>query len=106
TAVAVPPGRYPIVIEAGDGRGSRNLRVEDTIQVPAYGAATTRLAEPIIVYEASGRTSQQSQPDIIVNPRHTVPYGTQLAKLYVEAYGVSEGQAVTVTVEDEEGNRI
>ena len=42
--VALPPGTYVVAVEARDALGSRGFRAQDTLEVPAYGAAGRRLA--------------------------------------------------------------
>jgi GWxTD domain-containing protein len=45
------------------------------------------VATPIIAYHAAGRSQRNVPPDLILNPRHTVPYGGETPLLYVESYG-------------------
>lgn len=104
-AIALRPGRYDVTLHAADANSSRGFRVRDTLDVPRYGAAATRFAQPVVVYEASGRASRDSAPDLILNPRRTVAYGGD-ARVYLEAYGVTEALPVVVTVVDEQGSAV
>lgn len=96
--LALPPDRYTVHFEARDALSSRGLRAQDTLPVPAYGAAAATLAGPVLVYGASGRGSRTVAPELIVNPRRTVPYGGEPPRVYVEGYGVAAGEAVSVRV--------
>jgi GWxTD domain-containing protein len=85
-AFAMPPGRYILRLQAADANSSRGFRMTDTLTVPAYGTGVARLASPVLVYRAHGRTSRDSLPALIFNPRHTVPYGGEAPLLYLESY--------------------
>jgi GWxTD domain-containing protein len=95
--VAVAPGSYIVQLQTSDAHSSRGFRMTDTLTAPSYGSAGIRLATPILVYEAAGRTGRGQLPDLILNPRHTVAYGGESPLLYVEAYGGSEPVDVRVT---------
>jgi GWxTD domain-containing protein len=94
--LAVPPGRYIVQLAASDAHSSRGFRMTDTLTGPYYGSDGVRLAPPVLVYEAAGRTGRDMLPDLILNPRHTVAYGGESPLLYVEAYGGNEPLDVTV----------
>lgn len=104
-AIALRPGRYDVTLHAADAHSSRGFRVRDTLDVPRYGAAATRFPQPVVVYEASGRASRDSAPDLILNPRHTIAYGGD-ASVYLEAYGAAEALPMVVTVVDEQGSAV
>jgi len=104
--VALPPGTYVVAVEARDALGSRGFRAQDTLEVPAYGAAGRRLASPIFVYRAGGRPDQAARPQLIANPRHTIPYGTDAPRLYLEAYGVEPGFPARVRIVDDAGTEV
>jgi GWxTD domain-containing protein len=88
-AYAMPAGEYVVRVQAADANSSRGVRMTDTLTVPAYSAEASRIASPMLVYRAGGRTARADLPDLILNPRHTVPYGGERPVLYVEAYGDS-----------------
>jgi GWxTD domain-containing protein len=100
-AFAVPPGPYIIRLQAGDAHSTRGFRMTDTLTAPAYGGTGARVASPMLVYEAAGRSMRAELPGFILNPRHTVPYGGEPPVLYVEAY--DDAPHVDVQVLDEAG---
>jgi GWxTD domain-containing protein len=85
--VALQPGRYTVALRAADANSSRGFSMTDTLSAPAYGQHGARLASPMLVYEATGRTRRDEPPGLIINPRHTVPFGGAVPLLYLEAYG-------------------
>ncbi|NJD10270.1 MAG: GWxTD domain-containing protein [Gemmatimonadetes bacterium] len=101
--VALPPGRYEVSLHAADVHSSRDFRVTDTLDVPAYGAAAGRLGTPLLVYRAEGRATRAEQPFLITNPRHAVPYGGESPRVYLESYGLPAEQPLAVRVVDQTG---
>lgn len=95
-AFAMPPGRYILRLQAADANSSRGFRMTDTLTVPAYGPGVARIGSPVLVYRAHGRTSRDSLPALIFNPRHTVPYGGEDPLLYVETYDRDTTVAIQV----------
>ena len=96
--VALPPGQYVVDVAVRDASSSRGFETQDTLDVPAYGPSGRRITNPVLVYQARGRSAPGELPDFILNPRHSVPYGGEAARLYVEAYGVPAGYPVTMRV--------
>ncbi|MGH7573811.1 MAG: GWxTD domain-containing protein [Longimicrobiales bacterium] len=105
-AVVLPPGRYDVTLHASDANSTRGFRVRDTLDVPRYGANDVRFPQPLVVYEANGRSSREATPDLILNPRHTVAYGGAAPRVYLEAYGARDALRVVVTVVDEAGSAV
>ncbi|HSJ16205.1 MAG TPA: GWxTD domain-containing protein [Longimicrobiales bacterium] len=105
-AIAVTPGRYVLQLHAADVNSTRSMRAADTIDVPAYGAAATRLSTPLFVYHADGRSGRDERPGIIPNARHSVPYGGESPRLYLEGYGLAAGDTVSVRVLDDAGQSV
>ena len=105
-AIALAPGRYVIELKTADAHSSRGFAATDTVEVPAYGPQSTRLGTPVVVYSADGRPSRDVRPTLVSNPRHTVSYGVESPKLYVETYGAPAGEPVRVNVVDEKGASI
>jgi GWxTD domain-containing protein len=105
-AITLASGTYEVALEAADAKSTRGFRVRDTLEVPAYGPGATAIAQPIVVYQASARVSRALLPDLIVNPRHTVPYGGEAPRLYLEYYGAAAPVSVNVQVVDEAGTPV
>jgi GWxTD domain-containing protein len=93
--IAIAPGTYLVRLMANDANSSRGFRMTDTLAVPAYGAGAT-IASPMLVYRATGRTAKNELPELISNPRHTVPYGGAAPLLYLEAYSATDPVGVRV----------
>jgi GWxTD domain-containing protein len=85
-AFAVTPGDYIVRLQAGDVHSARGFSMMDTLTAPAYGMAGARVASPMLVYQSAGRRDRADLPELILNPRHTVPFGGEAPVLYLEAY--------------------
>jgi GWxTD domain-containing protein len=105
-AIAVKPGQYIVQMQANDVNSARGFRATDTINVPAYGAESTRIGSPVFVYNAKGRADRNIKPTLVSNPRNTAAYGGESPRVYVEAYGVAADQPVKVDVVNEQGTSI
>lgn len=86
TALTLDPGEYTVSIRVRDGLSARGLEATDTVPVPRYGPEDQILAPPVLAYRASPRTSRAEPPALLLDPRHTAPYGGQPPVAYVEAY--------------------
>lgn len=101
-AVAMPPGRYIVRLQASDLNSARGLRMTDTLTVPVYGMDRGHpVSAPVLVYQGDGRERRDQPPQLIFNPRHTVEYGGQSPLVYVEAYG-SEAAVPVRVVNDQD----
>ena len=100
-AILLAPGRYEVLFSASAEGTARSFETTDTLDVPNYGAAGSAIAGPIIIYQGAGRTTREALPELILNPRHTVAYGGEEPKLFVEWYGAGEPVPITVRVLDE-----
>jgi len=103
TAIALPPGRYSVEMAVRDAAvPDKGIELTDTLDVPAYRAGGRRLAGPVLVYRATGRASDGTSPELIVNPRHTIAYGGDAPRIYVEGYGFPAGQPLEVRIVSED----
>lgn len=99
TIVALPPGSYTVELEARDlAVAQKRIKMQDTLVVPAYRDGGRRMAGPFFVYQADGRESSSASPGLIVNPRHTLPYGSESVKVYLEGYGLPQGEQIRIRV--------
>ncbi|MGH7553821.1 MAG: GWxTD domain-containing protein [Longimicrobiales bacterium] len=105
-AITLPAGYYEVALQAADANSSRGFRVRDTLHVPTYGRDAKHLPQPIVVYHGLGRTNLERPPDLILNPRHTVAYGGDAPRVYLEVYGADEPRPVVVKVVDEAGTEV
>ena len=85
-AMAVAPGTYVISVQVADAHSSRGLRTADTLAVPVYGADANVVSAPLPAFEATGRSDRGLAPAIILNPRHSLPFGDGTPLIYVETY--------------------
>jgi len=82
----VRPGSYSVSVVVRDRNGPAyaESRIIDT--VPRFEGPA--LSGPIAMYEGAGRSRLDTLPDIVVNPRATLPYGADSLRFYVEGYGL------------------
>ncbi len=92
------PGIYSasVVVRDRNGPASSESRIVDT--VPQF--VGPGLSEPIATYQGSGRARLDTVPNIVVNPRATLPYGADSLRFYVEAYGLPAGTVLAAKVLD------
>jgi GWxTD domain-containing protein len=102
-AVALEPGVWQVRLLARDGSGGGRFMRDDTLTVPAFDASTASaapaLTAPLLVHQATARSDRSAPPELILNPRRTVPYGGQ-GQVYVEGYGLAAGTEVRLRVLD------
>lgn len=99
--VRLPSRRYTITLVVRDANGPNLGRAERVDTVPRFDAPA--LARPIAYYEGTGRSSLDSLPKLITNPKSTLPYGGDTLRFYVEAYGMPAGTALAAQVVDQGG---
>ena len=58
------------------------------------------LSEPIATYQGAGRSRRDALPDVVVNPRATLPYGADSLRFYVEGYDLPVGTHLAARVID------
>jgi GWxTD domain-containing protein len=100
----VAPGSYHAVVSVRDEQTGSVGRVEQAVTVPRFDRPS--LAQPAPVYQASGRTSPDDAPPILLNPRATVPFGLDTLRLYLEAYGAPPGARAYVTLVNATGDSV
>jgi GWxTD domain-containing protein len=93
--LTLPPGQAEVRIVMRDRHGTGYSQVGDTLELPRYDGER-RLSDLIPIYAGEARPVRRFVPDVVVNPRATVPYGTDTLGLYVEAYNVAEGASFTL----------
>lgn len=101
----VPPGVYVISAMVRDVGGSRAATQQATIAVPALG--TGRLSTPVVVYEATGRSTLDSAPGLLASPRSSAVFGRDsTVAIYVEAYGQGARLQVDFVVRNDKGAQL
>jgi GWxTD domain-containing protein len=87
--VGLRAGVYRVSVAVRDRNGPAASRQERTDTVPRFAGRT--VSAPIAVYQATGRTRLADTPKLLLNPRATLPYGSDSLRFYVEAYGLPRG---------------
>ena len=89
------PGEAVMRVSVRDRYGTGASHTVDTLVVPRFGdEASFSSLTPI--YDGQPRPTRGMIPDIVVNPRSTVSYGSDTLRLYMEAYGLESGTTVTL----------
>ena len=101
----VAPGVYAISAIVRDVGGSRGATQQATITVPALGSG--RLSTPVLVYEATGRSTLDSAPGLLTSPRSSAVFGRDsTVAIYVEAYGQGSRLPVDFVVRNDKGAQV
>jgi GWxTD domain-containing protein len=82
----VPPGQYSVSFLVRDAASSRSATQEGAITVPMLGQG--QLSTPLLVYEATRRSTLDSVPHLLASPRSSAVFGQDsTVSVYLEAYG-------------------
>jgi len=96
------PGVYTASVMIRDRNSPASARRERQDTVPRL--VRPALAAPLPVYEATGRASTSERLQVLVNPRATLPYGTDTLRFYVEGYGLPSGTRLAAQAVDQSDN--
>jgi GWxTD domain-containing protein len=80
------PGAAALTVVVTDLYGSDSTRAEQRLEVPEYGMGSAGLAI-VPAYRVKARTSRAQTPELVMNPRAYVTYGTDTLRFYIESYG-------------------
>lgn len=97
------PGVYTADVLIRDRNSPVSSRSERTDTVPRFNGPA--LAAPIAIYQGEGRGARGEWPQLLANPRATLPYGKDTLRFYVEAYELPPGTRVAVEAVDQGGTR-
>lgn len=101
----VAPGTYTLSALVRDVGGSRSASQTSTIAVPVLGSG--RLSTPLLIYEASGRTTLDSAPRLLASPRSSAVFGRDsTVAIYVEGYGQGTRLPVDFVVRNDRGAQL
>lgn len=100
--LTVHPGVYTATLVVRDRNSPALARREYVDTVPRF--ASPSLATPIAFYQGAGRTSSARPPDLLINPRATLPYGSDTLRFYVEGYDLPSGTRLAAQAVDQAGN--
>lgn len=101
----LPPGSYTIAVLVRDGSTSRSGTQEKPVEVPRFG---DRPSAPLMVIQATPRTSTGTAPELLANARNTIVLGRDSEMpLYVEVRDSSPaGVRMQVAVRDDKGEAL
>jgi GWxTD domain-containing protein len=99
--IPVAAGDYQLSIVVRDRNGPNVGRYMTSFSVPLLQGPA--ISTPIAVYQATPRNDAAAAPDLVVNPRSTVDYGTDSARFYIETYGLPAHSAIVVSALDAGG---
>ena len=94
----VRPGIYTVSVVVRDRNGPAYAEAQICDTVRRFEAPG--LGGPVPTYQGAGRTRLDALPDVVVNPRATLPYGADSLRLYVEGYGLPRGTRLAARVLD------
>jgi len=98
----IPPGEYTISFMVRDVSSNRSATQEGVITVPRL--AQGLLSTPILVYEASRRSTLDSLPRLLASPRSSAVFGQDsTVSVYLEAYGQQARLPVSFVVQNDRG---
>jgi GWxTD domain-containing protein len=94
----VPPGIYNVTVVLRDLNSPAYARVEMLDTIPMFGHAA--LGGPLAVYDAASRVRVESLPNLVVNPRAMLRFGSDSLRFYVEGYNLPVGTRLAARVLD------
>ena len=98
--LTVRPGIYTVSVVVRDRNGPAyaEAQIQDTVQ----RFAGPGLSRPIPTYQGAGRLRLEALPEVVVNPRATLPYGADSMRFYVEGYALPRGTRLAARVLDQD----
>lgn len=101
----VAPGDYAMSVIVRDVGGSRSATQETSLNVPLLQPG--KLSTPLLVYEASGRTSLDSAPTLLASPRSSAVFGRDsTVAIYIEAYGQGSRLPIDLGIRNDKGAQV
>ena len=97
----VHPGIYTAEVLIRDRNSPTSSRRERSDTVPRFSGPA--LAAPIPIYQGAGRGVRGDRPQLLANPRATLPYGVDTLRFYVEGYDLPAGTRVAAAAIDQGG---
>ena len=98
----VNPGDYTISFTVRDVASNRSNTQEGAITIPRLTQGN--LSTPLLVYEATRRTTLDSLPRVLASPRSSAVFGQDsTVSVYLEAYGQQSSLPVSYVVQNDKG---
>jgi GWxTD domain-containing protein len=99
------PGAYSLSLLVRDVGGARMATQDGQIVVPRI--SPTGMSTPLLIYEATPRTTLDSTPHLLASPRSTAVFGRDsLVSVFLEAYGAGDRARVNYAVTNEAQERV
>lgn len=95
--VMLPPGTYVVSVIVRDRNSPAFSHAERTDTAPRFSGQ--KLSRPVAVYTATARGHRGELPKLVMNPRATLPYGTDSMRFYVERYEAGPGLVIARVVD-------
>ena len=96
------PGPYMASVSIRDRNSPALARRERADTVPRFDPGS--LTRPIPIYTGSTRGAVGERPDLLINPRATLPYGADTLRFYLEGYGLTPGTRLAAEAVDQNDN--
>jgi GWxTD domain-containing protein len=97
----VHPGVYTAEVLIRDRNSPASSRRARADTVPRFGGPA--LSSPIPIYQGAGRGVRSDRPQLLANPRATLPYGVDTLRFYLEGYELPPGTRVAAEAIDQSG---
>ena len=98
----VRPGDYTISFLVRDAASNRSATQEGAITVPSL--KNGHLSTPVLVYQATPRSTLDSVPNLLASPRSSAVFGQDsTVSVYLEAYGQQSRLPVSFVVQNNKG---
>ena len=97
--LAVPPGVYTVRVAVRD-RNAPAAYADTAIVDTVPRLERPGLGWPIPIYQGAGRERLDGMPQLVVNPRATLPFAAESLRFYVEGYGLGRGTRLAARVLD------
>ncbi len=98
------PGEYVLAVAVRDRNGANAGRAETPITVPALHGQAVSL--PVTVYQARPRSDAARAPELVLNARQSIEYGTESLQVYVETYAMTGGARFVLAAADPSGAEV
>jgi GWxTD domain-containing protein len=95
---ALQPGIYSASVIVRDRNSPAYAEAQLIDTIPRFEGEG--LSEPITTYQGAGRSRRDTLPDLLVNPRATLGYGSDSLRFYVEGYDLPAGTHLAARVID------
>jgi GWxTD domain-containing protein len=101
----VPPGSARMQVTFRDVNTGGYSRDSANLSVPRY-ADGRAVSSMVPLHQGAERTTRTVVPSFVVNPRATVPFGSDTLRVYLEGYGYDDGTEIQFRAVDDSGTEV